>query len=56
MPVPVFSCIFIFDAEGIGQDGFTVAFAQVFVVQGFDILEDMFDFRRIHSIRRSPLP
>lgn len=38
LPVPVLSSISIFDAQGIGQDGFSVAFAQVFVVQSFDIL------------------
>lgn len=34
----------VFFAEGIGEDDLTVAFGQVFLVQGFSILQQLFQF------------
>lgn len=44
MPCPFLGGSAVFDIEGVGEDGLSVAFGKVFFVQGFHILEHLFEF------------
>ena len=44
LPCPFLGGAGVFNVEGVGKDGFTVAFDKVFLMQGFYILKYVFDF------------
>ena len=44
MPRPLFGRSAVFSVEGVGENRFSVAFSQVHLVEGFYILEQVFEF------------
>lgn len=44
MPDPFFRCGRVFNVQRVGKRGFAVAFGEVFLVEGFHVLQDLFEF------------
>ena len=44
LPCPFFGGSGVFGVEGVGENGFSISFGKVFLVEDFYILEHVFDF------------
>lgn len=45
LPAPFPASIFVFDSQSVGQCNFTMSIVQVFLMEGFDVLQDVFEVR-----------